>query len=278
MFVAIILVLVTVASIVFHFWSPWWWTPIASNWGNIDSTIILTFWVTGAVFVAICLFMAYCVWQYRYRPERKAEYKPEDKKLEFRLTLITALGVIALLAPGLIVWNKFISVPDDAFKIEVVAYQWAWNYRLPGNDGVLGKTSVDLINDENPYGLDSNDPNSKDDILVMDADLHLKINQPVKVELRSLDVLHNFYIPQFRAKMDTLPGIISYYWFTPEKKGEYEILCAEYCGTGHYAMRGRVLVDEKKDYLNWLAKQITHEKMLAKNSIEKKLLVVENKN
>jgi len=78
--------------------------------------------------------------------------------------------------------------------------------------------------------------------------------------------------------MDTLPGIITYYWITPEKKGDFEILCAEYCGTNHYAMRGRVLVDEEKDYLNWLAKQITHEKMLAKNSVKKKLLVAENKN
>ena len=277
MFVGIIFALVIVASIAFHFWSPWWWTPVASNWGNIDSTIILTFWVTGVVFVAVCLFMAYCVWQYRYRPERKAEYKPEDKKLEFRLTWLTALGVVALLAPGLVVWKEYVSVPDNAFKIEVVAYQWGWNYRLPGDDGVLGKTSIDLISDENPYGLDSNDPNSKDDILVMDADLHLKINQPVKVELRSFDVLHNFYVPQFRAKMDTLPGIITYYWFTPEKIGEYEILCAEYCGTGHYAMRGKVLVDEEKDYSNWLAKQISFEKMFAKNS-GKKLLVTENKN
>ena len=70
------------------------------------------FWVTGAVFVAVCLFMAYCVWAYRYRPDRKAEYKPEDKKLEFRLTWLTALGVAALLAPGLVVWNKFITVPE----------------------------------------------------------------------------------------------------------------------------------------------------------------------
>ena len=111
----------------------------------------------------------------------------------------------------------------------------------------------------------------------MDADLHLKINQPVKVELRSFDVLHNFYVPQFRAKMDTLPGIITYYWFTPEKTGKYEILCAEYCGTGHYAMRVYVQVDEEKDYSNWLAKQISFEKMFAKNS-EKKLLVAENNN
>ena len=272
------LALVIVGSVAFHFWTPWWWTEVASNWGNIDDTIILTFWVTGAVFVAVCLFMAYCVWAYRYRPDRKAEYKPEDKKLEFRLTLITALGVAALLAPGLVVWNKFITVPENAMKIEVVAYQWGWNYRLPGADGVLGKTSVGLISDDNPYGLDISDPNSKDDIIVMDSDLHLEINQPVKVELRSLDVLHNFYVPQFRAKMDMLPGIITYYWFTPEKKGDYEVLCAEYCGTGHYAMRGRVLVDEEKDYSNWLAKQISFEKMLAKNNLEKNLLIAENKN
>ena len=277
MFVAIIFALIIVASIIFHFWSPWWWTPVASNWGNIDDTIILTFWVTGAVFVAVCLFMSYCVWAYRYRPERKAEYKPEDKKLEFRLTWLTTLGVVALLAPGLIVWNKYISVPENAFKIEVVAYQWGWNYRLPGDDGILGKTSVGLINDDNPYGLDSSDPNSKDDILVMDADLHLKINQPVKIELRSLDVLHNFYIPQFRAKMDTLPGIISYYWFTPEKKGEYEILCAEYCGTGHYAMLGYVVVDEEADYDEWLSEQMTFEEIMANNGKSDLLQLALNK-
>ena len=278
MFVAIIFILIIIGSIWFHIWSPWWWTPVASNWGNIDSTIILTFWVTGVVFVVVCLFMAYCVWVYRYRPDRKAEYKPEDKKLEIRLTVLTALGVIALLAPGLVVWNKYVTVPENALKIEVVAYQWGWNYRLPGDDGILGTTDISLINDENPYGLNLDDPNSKDDILVMDADLHLEINQPVKIELRSYDVLHNFYVPQFRAKMDTLPGIITYYWFTPTKTGDFEILCAEYCGTGHYAMRGKVLVDEKADYSNWLAKQITHEKMFALNRENKKLLTAEVKN
>ena len=97
------------------------------------------------------------------------------------------------------------------------------------------------------------------------------------MNLRSIDVLHDFYIPQFRAKMDTLPGIITFYWFTPEKTGEYEILCAEYCGTGHYAMRGYVKVDEEKDYSNWLAKQVSYEQMLAKKK-EKKLLLAENKN
>ena len=267
MFVAVIFAIIIIASIIFHFWSPWWWTPVASNWGNIDATIILSFWVTGAVFVGVCLFMAYCVWRYRYRPDRRAEYEPENKKLEWRLTWLTSLGVAALLAPGLLVWNQFVTVPKNAFNVEVVAYQWGWNYRLPGEDSILGKTDAKLVSYENPYGLNLNDPNGKDDIIVQDADLHLQIDQPVKINLRSLDVIHNFYVPQFRAKMDTLPGIVSYYWFTPTKTGKYEILCAEFCGTGHYGMRGTVLVDEKKDYSNWLAQQITFKQILAQENM-----------
>jgi len=266
-FVAVIFAIIIIASIIFHFWSPWWWTPVASNWGNIDGTIILTFWVTGAVFVAICLFMAYCVWRYRYRKDRRAEYEPENKKLEWILTWLTSLGVAALLAPGLLVWNQFVTVPQNAFNVEVLAYQWGWNYRLSGEDGILGKTDAKLVSTENPYGLNLNDPNGKDDIIVQDADLHLQIDQPVKINLRSLDVIHNFYVPQFRAKMDTLPGIVSYYWFTPTKTGKYEILCAEFCGTGHYGMRGTVLVDEKKDYSNWLAQQITFKQILAQENM-----------
>jgi cytochrome c oxidase subunit 2 len=265
MFVAIVLVLITVGSVVFHFWSPWWWTPVASNWGGMDDTIILTFWITGAVFVAICFFVAYCVWKYRYQKDRKAEYKPEDKKLEFHLTWLTTVGVIALLAPGLVVWDKYISVPEDALKIEVVAYQWGWKYRLPGNDGILGKTDIKYIDDENPFGLIPGDKNAMDDFLVDSDVLHLEIDRPVKFELRSLDVLHNFYVPQFRGKMDIVPGLITYYWLTPTKTGDYEVLCAEFCGTGHYAMRGRVIVDEKEKYNEWIAKQITFEKFLAKN-------------
>ena len=264
--VANVFLIITVASVVFHFWSPWWWTPVASNWGGMDDTIILTFWITGAVFIAVCVFMAWCVWKYRYQKDRKSEYKPEDKKLEFHLTWITTLGVAALLAPGLVVWDKYVTVPKNALKIEVVAYQWGWKYRLPGGDGILGKTDIKYITDENPFGLIAEDKNGMDDLLVDSEILHLEIDKPVKFELRSLDVLHNFYVPQFRGKMDMVPGLITYYWLTPTRTGDFEVLCAEFCGTGHYAMRGRVIVDEKKDYEKWITKQITFEKFIAKNS------------
>src|SRR6266568_689207 len=114
MAVAIILVLVAVGSVVFHFLSPWWWTPIASNWRYIDDTIIITFWITGVVFTAIVLFMAYCVFRFRHQPGRQAIYNPENKKLEWWLTIVTAVGVGAMLAPGLFVWNQFVTVPEGA--------------------------------------------------------------------------------------------------------------------------------------------------------------------
>ena len=261
--VSVVLALVIVASIAFHFWTPWWWTEVASNWGNIDDTIILTFWVTGAVFCAVCLFMSYCVWQFRYSEDRKSEYKPENTKLEWALTILTTLGVCALLAPGLIVWNKYVTVPDDAADIEVMAQQWYWNYRLPGEDGILGLTDLRNINEDNPFGMNLDDPNGLDDVLIEGDDLHILIDQPVKMNLRSIDVLHDFYIPQFRAKMDMVPGVVTYYWFTPIRTGDFEILCMEYCGTGHYSMRGRVLVDEQKDYEEWLSEQMTFEEMMA---------------
>ena len=269
--VSMALALVVVGSVAFHFWTPWWWTEVASNWGNIDGTIILTFWVTGSVFCAVCLFMSYCVWRFRYREDRKSEYKPENSKLEWTLTILTTLGVCALLAPGLIVWNKYVTVPEGAADIEVMAQQWYWNYRLPGEDGILGLTDLRNINEENPFGINLDDPNGLDDILIQGDDLHILLDQSVKINLRSIDVLHDFYIPQFRAKMDMVPGVVTYYWFTPIRTGNFEILCMEYCGTGHYAMRGRVLVDEQKDYEEWLSEQMTFEEMMA--SIDKTDLI-----
>src|SRR5215212_2007995 len=109
---AILLVLVAVGSVVFHFLSPWWWTPIASNWAYIDHTIIITFWITGVVFTAVVLFVAYCVFRFRHTKGRRAAYEPESKKLEWWLTVGTAVGVIAMLAPGLVVWSQFVTVPE----------------------------------------------------------------------------------------------------------------------------------------------------------------------
>ena len=131
MVVAIALVLLIAGSVLFHFLSPWYFTPIASNWGAMDDTIRLTFWVTGFVFVAVNLFMAYCVIRYRHRKGSRAKYEPENKKLEWWLTAVTTVGVAAMLAPGLFVWAKFVHPPQEAAVVEAVGQQWHWRFRFP---------------------------------------------------------------------------------------------------------------------------------------------------
>ena len=166
MAIAIALVIVVVGSVLFHLLSPWWWTPIASNWSYIDHTLSITFWITGIVFAAVVLFMAYCVFRFRHREGARAHYEPENKRLEFWLTVVTAVGVAAMLTPGLFVWANFVTVPDEATDVEVVAQQWQWSYRLPGADGRLGRSDPRLIGPDNPLGVDPDDPDGADDVIV----------------------------------------------------------------------------------------------------------------
>ncbi|RUM97464.1 cytochrome c oxidase subunit II [Pseudaminobacter arsenicus] len=263
MAIVLVLVLVVVGSVLFHLLSPWWWTPIASNWSYIDDTIIITFWITGAVFSAVVLFMAYCVLRFRHRDGNRAAYEPENRKLESWLTIVTAVGVAAMLVPGLFVWSRFVTVPADATEVEVVGQQWQWNFRLPGKDGKLGRADTRIVSVENPLGLVPDDPAGQDDIVVEAADLHLPVDKPVRILLRSIDVLHDFYVPEFRAKMDMIPGSVTYFWFTPTRTGTFEILCAELCGQGHAFMRGVVMVDTQEDYLAWLGEQQTFAQLSA---------------
>ena len=253
----IVLVLLVVGSLVFHFASPWWFTPIASNWGMIDTTMNITFWITGFVFVAVNIFMAYAIYRFRHNPSRRAHYEPENSKLETWLTVITSVGVAAMLAPGLIVWADFVSPPEDADVIEVVGQQWQWSYRFPGDDGVLGTVDSRYVGPENPFGMNPTDENGLDDVLISSNELHLPLDRPVKVLLRSKDVLHDFAVPQFRVKMDLVPGLVSYLWFTPTRTGKFDILCMELCGIAHYTMRGYVVVDEQADFDSWMSEQKT---------------------
>ncbi len=271
MALAIILVVLLIGSIIFNFVSPWQATPVASNWGSIDTTILITFIITGIFFVAITLFIVYALIKYRHREgggngAHQASYEPDNKRLEWGLTAITTIGICGLLAPGLVVYGDFVSVPEEAHEIEVMGKQWMWSFRLPGEDGEFGHSGIKHINMANPFGLDPDDPNGQDDIIVNSNELHLPIDQPVKMLLRSIDVLHNFYVPQFRAKMDMVPGQVSYFWMTPTKEGSYEILCAEYCGVAHYNMKGKVIVESASDYQDWVASHSTFARQLAINT------------
>jgi cytochrome c oxidase subunit II len=257
MFVALVMVLVVAGSLLFHFMSPWRATAIASNWGFIDDTVGLTFIVTTAGFVAVIMFMAYCLYRFRHRPGQRAAYEPENQRLEAWLAGITTAAVILLLAPGLVVWGQYILPPEEATEVEAIGAQWNWSFRLPGEDGRLGATDVRFIDGANPLGVNPGDPKGRDDVIVTNGELHLPVGKPVKMLLRSIDVLHDFYVPQIRAKMDLVPGIVTYLWFTPTAAGEYDILCAAFCGLGHPQMRGKLVVEPQSAYDAWLAAQLT---------------------
>jgi len=254
---AVVLVLLVVGSVVFHVVSPWTFTELASNWSMVDFTIDITLWVTGVVFVAVNLFMAYCVYKFRYKKGARATYEPENKKLETWLTVLTSIGVAAMLTPGLFVWNQFVTVPEEAHVVEAVGQQWHWSYRYPGADGKLGEVDNERVSADNPLGLDPEDPHGQDDIIVTNPEAHIPIDRPVKFLLRSKDVLHNFTVAQFRVKMDLVPGMNTFLWLTPTRSGRFEVLCEELCGIGHHTMRGAVIVESKEDFDNWLARQPT---------------------
>jgi cytochrome c oxidase subunit II len=264
MAIAIALVLIAVVSVLFNFMNPWWFTPLASNWDQMDVTLIITLWISGIVFIAITFFIAYAVIRFRHQKGKRAAYEPENRRLEWWLLGLTSVGIVIMLVPGLFVWAKFVDVPKDALTFEVVGQQWQWSFRFPGKDGVLGRADTRLISVENPFGLHTGNPFGQDDVLVQGNEVHLPVGRPVKVLLRSKDVLHDFYVPHFRVKMDAVPSLASGAWFIPTKTGTFELACAEYCGLGHYGMRGRVVVEEEGAFQAWLTAQPTFAQPLGK--------------
>lgn len=257
MALAVIIVLLVVGSVIFHFASPWWFTDLAADWGSVDFVVDVTFWVTGFVFIAVNLFLAYCVYKFRQKPGHKAVYEPENTKLEASLSIVTAIGVVAMLAPGLFVWATFVTPPENAYEFEVIGQQWQWSFRYPGADGQLGAADTVFVTESNPWGVNPDDPNGQDDVVIDGPEAHLPVGVPITALLRSKDALHNFTVTQFRVKMDLVPGLVSYLWFTPTVTGSYDILCEEMCGIGHHIMRGNVVVEEQAEFDAWLAQQPT---------------------
>lgn len=257
MAIAIALAVIVAASLLFHFVSPWWTTPLASNWREMDDTLTITLVITGVFFVVTNLFVVYTLLRYRHRDGHRAAYAPENRKLEHWLIGITAVGIMALLAPGLVVYADYVKAPRDAMVLEIVGQQWQWRYRFPGANGKLGGSDARFVSAGNPFGLDPGDPAVQDDILVNGNEVHLPLGKPVKVLLRSHDVLHDFYVPPFRSRMNIVPGQVSTFWFTPTVAGRFEAMCAQLCGVGHPNMRGHVVVEDDAAFQSWLKAQPT---------------------
>jgi cytochrome c oxidase subunit 2 len=236
--------LATVALVVLatFYFTRTWLPPLKSDRAAIDHAIWLSLVVTGAVFILTNLTLAYLSWRYVDDGKTRAEYWHDSTRLEWSWTIVTALIMVIFLFKALSLWAEVTGEPPaDSMLIEVTGQQFAWNVRYPGPDGMLGKTDHLLASQENPIGLDKADPHATDDVLLLNQ-LYLPLDRAVRVQIRSMDVIHSFFLPNFRVKQDAVPGMTVQIWFTPKETGDFEIACAEHCGLGHYRMRGQVHV------------------------------------
>jgi cytochrome c oxidase subunit 2 len=230
-----------VALSTYYFTRPWL-PRLTSDRVAIDQAIWLSLVVTGAVFILTNLLLAYFSWRYQDDGRTRAAYWHHNPRLEWAWTLVTALIMCTFLFKALTLWAEVKSDPPaDAMLIEVTGQQFAWNVRYPGPDGMLGRTDHLLATQENAIGLDKADPAAADDVLLLNQ-MYLPLDRPVRVQVRSMDVIHSFFLPNFRVKQDAVPGMTVQLWFTPKETGDFEIACAEHCGLGHYRMRGQVHV------------------------------------
>ncbi|MEO5648788.1 MAG: cytochrome c oxidase subunit II [Ginsengibacter sp.] len=236
---------------------------------SIDTMMWTDIIITGFVFFVTQILLFWFSFKYQASDKRKAYYYPHNNKLELVWTGVPAIVLTILVVFGLKGWFKFTSdAPKNAQLIEITGHQFGWEIRYPGKDGVLGRKNYKLTNPTlgNPLGVDWADAASHDDIHVPTT-MHVVVNKPVKLVINSQDVIHDVGLPQFRMKMDAVPGMPTTLWFTPDittkemakKKGNpdfvYEIACDQMCGKGHFTMRGVIIVETQKEYNEWMIKQ-----------------------
>ena len=240
-----------------------WGAPeLASNRGTLDGLYSVIMAVTLPIYIIVQVVLGYFVFRYRDRPGAPRSYWHESHKLEVAWTVGTALVLVPIAFQGMRLWNQvYAAPPPNAFVVEVVGAQFQWDMRYPGPDGVFGATKPELISIENLLGIDRSDPAAKDDFVRTNA-LVLPVDRPAIIRLRSKDVQHAFFLPNFRVKQDLVPGMTIETWFIPTKTGEFEIACAELCGLGHYRMRGLLNVMTQADVDKWLAEQVAMEQAL----------------
>ena len=225
--------------------------------------LIMGIVISGMFIVFILLFSF--PFLYRYRPQRKAAYYHHNNKLELLWTVIPAAGLIIMLFYGLNIWNEMTSYPEDkdndVCTFEIMGKQFNWEVRYPGKDGILGSYDFRKIDATNSMGINFEENASFDDFIP--REIHIPKGKKILLKIRSRDVLHSVFMPHFRVKMDAVPGLPTQFWFVPTKTTEemrtelrdpefnYEMACTEVCGTGHFAMRMVIVVDEPADYEKW---------------------------
>ncbi len=269
---------------------------------ELDYLFNLTLFFTGIVFVITHIYLFWFAYKYRGRKGRVALYFPHSNKLEIIWTAVPAVVMTFLVVGGLDAWNEVmadVGENEEHIEIEATGMQFAWIMRYPGPDGALGTKYFKNITASNSLGMDFNDEKCWDDIVSSAPGevIKLPVGKKVRVRITARDVLHNFDIPHFRVKMDAVPGLPTYFVFTPtitteeyrenlsvlKKDGtpmypewyelsdpedpesnkryedfQYELACAELCGKGHYSMRRIIEVVSEEEWREWMAGQTSY--------------------
>ena len=215
----------------------WWLPENVSTYGkDIDRLFHLIYYITGATLVLVTVVLVAFLWVYRDRPGRRARYTHGSTPLEIVWTVVPALILVILTMLSVPAWSRIkMTQPDTDFIVQVTAKQFNWQFTYPGPDGRFG---------------------TADDTTLLD-EMHVPVNKVVRVLLRSQDVIHSFFVPQFRMKQDTVPGREIPQWFEATKPGKYELPCAELCGFGHSGMRAWIYVHTPEEYAAWAAATLT---------------------
>ncbi|MFC5282361.1 cytochrome c oxidase subunit II [Pedobacter alpinus] len=239
---------------------------------EIDSMFNITLIITTVVFIITHILLFAFGYLYNSSKKKKAYFYPHNNTLEKYWTITPAIVLTVLVLMGFFTWRGITNVPlnqaKDALQIDVTAHQFAWDVRYGGKDNVNGKKNYKLIgslNGLNNLGLDLSDPKNFDDLKV--TEIVLPVNKSVRFTLSSQDVLHSFYMPHFRVQMNCVPGMATYFQFTPnvttaemrdktnDPKFEYQLYCAKICGGSHYNMKFAVRVVSEREYAEWLKEQ-----------------------
>jgi cytochrome c oxidase subunit 2 len=227
-----------------------WWLPqdAALHGPALDHQLLLNLWIVLALLVLAHIFLF-------------AGLLLRGRSLK---TIPLAWKVVPLLAlTALFVWltvqsehlwavARIAGADASAMQVEVTGVQFAWYFRYPGTDATFGNTRAALVDagGGNPLGIDPADTHGADDIV--SSELVLPVGREVDLRLRSLDVMHGFFVPEMRLKQNAVPGSTLHVHFTPTVPGTYAILCSQLCGLGHYRMQATLRVLPQDQFDAWM--------------------------
>ena len=224
----------------------------------IDNMLFILHIFMLMLFIGWSIFFVTALYKFRKTKHPKAD----ADKAHGRVSNFIEMGVVFVEAVLLIgfafpLWAQRVAAfpPEkDSVLVHAIGEQFAWNLHYPGADGIFGRRDPHLVTSDNPTGLDRNDPQAKDDITTINQ-LYLPVGKPAIIHVSSKDVIHGFSLRQMRISQDAIPGQNIPVWFVPKKPGNYEIICTQLCGLGHYRMRGFLTIVSPDDFQKWLSDQ-----------------------